>query len=93
MNNRRRIEVLSFIHHREVKGETRCLISMLIQDINGMAGHYKFWDTFMKLLSNDGEYLFFSGIFVYWFMRNAHTRRMVRLEEKVWPGRKKSARS
>ncbi|MFD7522035.1 undecaprenyl-diphosphatase [Paenibacillus chitinolyticus] len=49
----------------------------LFQIINGMAGHYSLLDAIMKFFSNDGEYVFFLGIIVYWFTRTEINRRMV----------------
>ncbi|WP_274651347.1 undecaprenyl-diphosphatase [Paenibacillus humicola] len=49
----------------------------LFQAINGVAGHFAFLDEIMRLLANDGEYVFFLGIIVYWFSRTRQNRRMV----------------
>jgi undecaprenyl-diphosphatase len=49
----------------------------LFQIINNLAGTFTFINPLMQILANDGEYLFFLGILVYWFAPAKANRRMV----------------
>lgn len=45
--------------------------------INHLAISDAFLNPLMNFLSRDGEYLFFLGVIIYWFMRTTSNRRMV----------------
>lgn len=45
--------------------------------INHLAISDAFLNPLMDFLSRDGEYLFFLGVIIYWFMRTTSNRRMV----------------
>lgn len=47
------------------------------QLINHLAISDSFMNPFMDFLAQDGEYLFFLGIIIYWFLRTKSNRRMV----------------
>jgi undecaprenyl-diphosphatase len=49
----------------------------LFQIINNLAGTFTIINPLMRILANDGEYLFFLGILVYWFAPAKANRRMV----------------
>jgi undecaprenyl-diphosphatase len=49
----------------------------VFQMINGLAGMYTYLNVFMRLFSEDAEYLFYLAVIVYWFTRIHQNRRMV----------------
>jgi undecaprenyl-diphosphatase len=49
----------------------------VFQLINSLAGKLTYLNPLMRLLSEDGEYLFYAGVIVYWFTRIYENRRMV----------------
>jgi hypothetical protein len=49
----------------------------VFQIINHFAISDAFLNPIMDFLSQDGEYLFFLGVIIYWFMRTKTNRRMV----------------
>ncbi|WP_231571488.1 undecaprenyl-diphosphatase [Gordoniibacillus kamchatkensis] len=49
----------------------------LFQLINGLAGTASFLNPVMRFLAQDGEYMFYLGVIVYWFIRTESNRRMI----------------
>ena len=49
----------------------------LFQIINNLAGTFTSINPWMRFLSEDGEYLFYVGILLYWFIPAVMNRRMV----------------
>jgi undecaprenyl-diphosphatase len=49
----------------------------LFQLINGLAVSLSFLNPLMRFLAEDAQYLFYVGVFVYWFVRTESNRRMI----------------